>query len=311
MRRPTPWLLFIAIASVPIFVSANILSEKISLNKITHKEKSTYRNILVLDGNKDRCLSFGSKNSLQSCILKNDPRKMSFAYTKALLASLYINPDPKNVLVIGMGGGIIPMALRNIIPSASIYTVEVDQSVVNVASVYFGYRQDSNNQVFIDDGRMFVRKQLRQKNHYDLVILDAFDKEFIPEHLLTKEFISQIHELLSENGVLASNTFHNDLFWQYVAATYQSVFGEMLQLKADSNIVLLAQKSTRDLSGADSMKSIKVNAANLDKAFRPFATNSNEILPEISKLEHPTNPSVRVLTDQYSPANLLLKVKLR
>jgi hypothetical protein len=117
--------------------------------------------------------------------------------------------------------------------------------------------------------------------------------------------------LLDENDVLASNIFHNDLFWQYVAATYKSVFGEMLQIKADSNVILLAQKSTRDLSGSDSMKSIKDNAANLDKAFRSFATNSNEILPEISKLEHPTNPSVRVLTDQYSPANLLLKVKLR
>lgn len=302
-------MLFVAIASFHIFAFAEISSEKISLKKIVYKEKSIYRNILVLDGDKDRCLSFGAKNSLQSCILKNDPRKMSLAYTKAMLASLYINPDPKNVLVIGMGGGIIPMALRSIIPSASIDTVEVDQSIVNVASAYFGYKQDSNNHAFIDDGRMFVRKKLRQKAHYDLVIIDAFDKEFIPEHLLTKEFLSQIHQLLSENGVLASNTFNIDFFRQYGAATYQSVFGEMLQIKADNNIVLLSQKSTRDLNGPDSMKSIKYNALNLDKAFKPFSTSSSEILPEISRLEHPTNPSVRVLTDQYSPANLLLKVK--
>ena len=35
------------------------------------------------------------------------------------------------------------------------------------------------------DGRVFVKRALRSGQKYDLVMLDAYEHEYIPEHLLT------------------------------------------------------------------------------------------------------------------------------
>ena len=62
-------------------------------------------------------------------------------------------------------------------------------------------------------------------------MLDAFDHEYIPEHLLTREFLQEIKGLLAERGVLAANTFASSRLYDFESATYYSVFGEFYRLK--------------------------------------------------------------------------------
>ena len=61
--------------------------------------------------------------------------------------------------------------------------------------------------VFEEDGRVFAKRMGKQGIRYDLVMLDAFDHEYIPEHMLTREFLLEIKGLLTPQGVLAANTF--------------------------------------------------------------------------------------------------------
>ena len=43
--------------------------------------------------------------------------------------------------------------------------------------------------VFEEDGRAYVRRAARAGKTYDLIMLDAYDHEYIPEHMLTQEFL--------------------------------------------------------------------------------------------------------------------------
>ena len=42
-----------------------------------------------------------------------------------------------------------------------------------------------------------MKRALRGTQRYDLIMLDAFDHEYIPEHLLTQEFLQEVKSLLA------------------------------------------------------------------------------------------------------------------
>ncbi|KAK6122905.1 hypothetical protein DH2020_043371 [Rehmannia glutinosa] len=67
-------------------------------------------------------------------------------------------------VVIGLGAGLLPMFMKNCLPSLMIEVVELDPVVLDVAREYFGFREDERLKVHITDGIKFVRRKqiLRQ-----------------------------------------------------------------------------------------------------------------------------------------------------
>lgn len=261
--------------------------------------KSLYRNITVTEDDGLRCMKFG-RNAVgrQSCVQLSDHDKLVFNYTKMMMASLYLNPDPKHVLIVGLGGGSLPSTLQKMYPNARIDVAEIDPAITEVAKKYFYFTPGNKIQVTEEDGRVFVKRALKKKEKYDLVMLDAFDHEYIPEHMLTKEFLQEVRGLLTEKGVLASNTFSSSKLFNYESATYYSVFGDFYRLKGGNRVILLRN------GGLPAMAEINQNAAFLENRLRPFGASKDELLPMIA-VESGWPADTRVLTDQYSPSNLL------
>src|ERR1044072_4356923 len=88
------------------------------------------------------------------------------------------------------------------------------------------------------DGRVFVKRAIREGRRYDLIMLDAFDHEYIPEHLLTREFLQEVNSLLAPGGVLAANTFSSSRLYDHESVTYAAVFGSFYNLKRDNRVIL-------------------------------------------------------------------------
>src|SRR5262249_7612045 len=158
---------------------------------------------------------------------------------------------------IGLGGGTLPMTFRELLPTAQIDVVEIDPAVVKVARKYFDFKTDAKMAVYEEDGRVFVKKQIKAGTTYDLVMLDAFEDDYIPEHLLTKEFLLEVKSLLTARGVLAANTFSSSRLYPYESVTYGAVFGEFYNLKV-ANRVIWAQSGA--LTG---LNELEANAAKL------------------------------------------------
>jgi spermidine synthase len=148
---------------------------------------------------------------------------------------------PEAILIIGLGGGTLPGALQKLLPAAKLDVVEIDPAVVRVAGKYFGFVPGPRTDVFEEDGRVFAKRMARQGIRYDLVMLDAFDHEYIPEHMLTREFLQEIKALLSPDGVLAANTFATSKLYDFESATYFSVFGPFYRLKRGNRVILVRQ----------------------------------------------------------------------
>ncbi len=263
------------------------------------RKRSLYRDILVYESDGQRCMKFGIyDNGKQSCISLSDPDRLVFDYTKMLLGALYLNPNPQRILVIGLGGGTVPGALQSMLPSAAIDCVEIDPAVADVAAKFFGFRPNRNTRVHIEDGRVFVKRAGQKKRTYDLIILDAFDHRYVPEHLLTREFLREVRALLSRDGIVAANTFSSSRLYHSESATYASVFGPFYNLKADNRVILAT------VGSLPTRQTLRTNADAIEAQLVPRGTGREPLLPLFS-LDVKWPSGTRVLTDQYSPANLL------
>jgi spermidine synthase len=268
--------------------------------RLVHAERSLYREVLVYQNGDVRCMCFtrNCRVGRQSCMDLRHPNRMVMHYPQMMLGALFVNPAPQSVLIVGLGGGTIPRALRQLLPNTHIDVVEIDPAVVRVASRYFDFAAGDKTRVIEADGRVYVKRALRTEQRYDLIMLDAFDHEYIPEHLLTREFLQEVKSLLTPQGVLTANTFSSSGLYEHESVTYEAVFGRFFNLKQENRVIV-----TR-LGGLPDAAQLRTSAGQFAAAFDSFGFDAAELLP-LFKQERDWNPQARVLTDQYSPANLL------
>jgi hypothetical protein len=188
----------------------------------------------------------------QTCISLTDDRYLVFNYMRTMMGALYVNPSPSRILIVGLGGGAIAGALQKMLPTAKIDAVEIDPAVVRVARTYFGFVPTQQTDIYEEDGRVFAKRMLKQGVKYDLVILDAFDHQYIPEHLLTREFLLEVRGLLTPRGVVTTNTYASTRLYDHESATYHSVFGNFYSLVTNNRVIIatVAGCPTRTSCGA-------------------------------------------------------------
>ncbi len=269
--------------------------------KLLHQERSLYRNIFVTDSGDEICMLFRYPVPLgrESCKLKSNPDKLIFDYTQMMMAGLYLNPKPAKLLIIGEGGGSIPTAIQEMYPDIQIDLVEIDAAVDRVAKRFFDFKPGPKMRVFIEDGRVFVKRIRAQNPQYNMIMLDAFDADYIPEHLLTREFLQEVKAILAPDGVLVANTFSNSALYDYESVTYRAVFGPFYNLKLGNRIIIAKNNGM-----LPPLTEIRANAALVEAQFQRRGTGSSFLLP-LFNTGIDWNPNTRVLTDQYSPSNLL------
>lgn len=268
--------------------------------KLLHSERSLYRDVLVYEGAGVRCMCFTRRCRIgrQSCMDVKRPDRMVMHYPQMMMGALYVRPTPRSVLIIGLGGGTIPRALVDLIPKVSIDVVEIDPAVVRMANKYFDFSASDRVRVHEADGRVFVKRAIREHRRYDLIMLDAFDHEYIPEHLLTREFLEEVKSLLAPDGVLAANTFSSSRLYDHESTTYAAVFPRFFNLKRDNRVIIAVNGTLPD------QMRLQTNSTRFDEAFASFGFGAAQLLPLFS-LRQDWDEDARVLTDQYSPANLL------
>lgn len=123
-----------------------------------------------------------------------------------------VNPDIKNVLVIGAGDGGTIRELVRYKSIENIDMVEIDEQVVRVCKSYLpftaGKLGDGRVNIKYEDGLKFVRTK---SDEYDLIIVDSTDPFGPGEGLFTKEFYGNCYKALKDNGILVNQ--HESVYY--------------------------------------------------------------------------------------------------
>jgi spermidine synthase len=250
-RRGVRLLLAFAGALLPPVQAQTAAVPATPVERRIHTERSALQTIVVVDSATRRCLRFGESDAAlnQSCVSHAAPARLEFSYSRAMVAvALLWRPQPARILVIGVGGGSIPMALANLLPAARIDAVDIDPAVIDVARRFFGLTPSERLRVVTQDGRDFVRQARAQGRRFDAVLLDAFDSEGIPPALFDRVFLADVRSLLAPGGVFMANTFAGTPSYAAESLAAEAVFRRFLNIKlgadADGNRLLVATRGT-------------------------------------------------------------------
>jgi hypothetical protein len=109
----------------------------------------------------------------------------------------------EKVLLLGLGLGSIPYMLEKVFDRDFQYTaVEVDDSVIYLAQKYVLDELKSPIETIQADAFAFVAQE---QSKYDLIAMDIFLDDVVPDRFEQQEFLLNLRSLLAENGLLLYN----------------------------------------------------------------------------------------------------------
>jgi len=269
--------------------------------RIAHLE-TVYNDIFVTKEANLLKLSFQWKGwrFYQSQTNLADPDDLPMPYSRTMSIAAIFPIDIKRVLVLGLGGGSIPVYLQRFLPDATIDAVELDPGVIDVARKYFGLRETGKFHLIPGDARMFLN---RQPEPYDLIFVDTFTGSYIPFHLMTKEFYQLVRNRLSPHGVAAFNflpskdVFESNVRTVSLVFEHIDIFNSGARDDWESNVIVLGRLDPS--SDAETLQ--KAVAAQERYKFR---FDVSKLITE-GRAPVPKELKGKVLTDDFAAADVL------
>jgi hypothetical protein len=204
-----------------------------------------------------------------------------------------LKPDPKRILIIGLGGGSIAKKYNHEFPSMELDVAEIDPEVIQVAKKYFFFQEGKNVRVHAQDGRLFL---MRAPKIYDIIVLDAYYADAVPFHLTTREFFQIADSKLSSKGAVVINMIGS------VTGPRSKIVRSMIKtsLWNSQNIIIVASKDPERVS----IQEIVKRAESLGRGL--FPDSLRDITDSYYDGPIPTD-DVPELTDDYAPTDSLLQ----
>lgn len=174
----------------------------------------------------------------QTRMLRWCPDVLLVGYTRTMLAALLLQPRPRRIGILGLGGGAQAKFCHRHLPDACIEAVESDAGVLALREVFRVPADDARLTVDHDDGARWLH---RRRERYDLLLVDAYDASGIPSALSSQAFYDDCRAALSADGVMASNLYATDV-GRHLARLRRAFDGRVLVLDepAMSNRVVFA-----------------------------------------------------------------------
>ena len=178
-----------------------------------HSDYNEVLHVFLKNGRYQLCTA----NAIYSYGDKYDNFRRSF--TQMDLAKM----DIDTVLLLGFGLGSIPYMLEKTFQKRYSYTgIEIDESIIYLASKYVLDELNSEIELIQADAYSYI---YQTNMRYDLICIDIFVDDKIPEVFLDVDFLEAVTENLTELGVLmfnhlaytkadkvAAEAYYNDIF---------------------------------------------------------------------------------------------------
>jgi spermidine synthase len=194
----------------------------------------------VTDARGVRTLHVGGE-AIQSAMRIDDPFALALDYTRCMMAFLLFHPEPREALMIGLGGGSLAKFFHRRLRATHVHVVELDPRVVHAARAHFALpADDARLKVEVGDGLEALSPQC-----CDVLVIDAYHDEAHAPELASPEFYDAAFLALSEPGALVVNFMDDDPKLDLYLRRLEAAFGgAVLAMHAlyDPNVLAFALK---------------------------------------------------------------------
>jgi spermidine synthase len=143
-----------------------------------------------------------SDAAIQSRMVLRHPDALALEYTRTMMGVLMFDPAPARVLMIGLGGGSLAKFCHRHLPRSELVVVEINPHVIALRERFKVPPDGPRFRIVEDDGARFVATTPLR---FDVLMVDAFDAERMPEALGARRFYDDCADALRPGGLLVAN----------------------------------------------------------------------------------------------------------
>jgi len=227
-----------------------------------------------------RSLHLGG-DAIQSSIRLDRPDELALDYTQAMMAFLLFQPLPREVLMIGLGGGSMARYIHQRMPGTRTTVVEINPKVLAAARSMFDFPlDDARLQVEIADGADYIRAHAESA---EVLLVDGFDDGKQPAALCTQAFYDAAYAALRSGGLMAVNFMAEekklDVYLQRVEKSFDE---RVICLTAADRVNIIAfafKRHPRELAWAELKKRARQLKKTHDLPFEEFIAGLKKMNP--------------------------------
>jgi len=212
----------------------------------------TYRKPFLIEDGEERtlevCLEAGSQSAM-SCA---DPDELIVPYTREMMAFLLLNPDPRHVVVAGLGGGSLVKYCHRHLPRTCLTAIEINPWVISLRDEFRIPADDERLTVVRADARDYFASAAAPA---DVVLIDLCDHRGAVPFLRNRDFLANVRSHLTEAGSAILNLVGTNEWCRDCTDAVRAVFGDpvvSVPIEDDGNLVLMAFKSPAAASALSS-----------------------------------------------------------
>ena len=197
-----------------------------------------------------------TNEATQSAMLFSDPDALISQDTRKMMAFLLFNPDPRRIVMIGLGGGSLAKFCYRHLPRSHITVVEINADVIALREEFCIPKDDDRFRVVHDDGAGYLE---RLDDQIDVLLTDAFDADGIALTLANSDFYSCAARQLTKDGMLVMNVWGPCGRYVENLAKARAALGDSLLLvpvAGDANVLLFAFKQAPPQSITDELEAV-------------------------------------------------------
>jgi spermidine synthase len=224
----------------------------------------TYGKPYVIDEGDTRSLYF-SRELTQSGMRLSDPDALEFRYTQKMMGFLLFMPQPRHILLLGLGGGSLAKYCYRHLPAARITAVEVDADVLALRPLFLVPPDDARLRVLHSDAARYLQTWDARA---DVVMIDAFDRHGFSASVGRRAFYHDVRAALSPPGVLVANLVGSrEVREQHLAMIADAFNGNLIVMPVlnDGNYLVFA---FRDASFEPRWRWIEAQARPMQARYR-------------------------------------------
>ena len=187
----------------------------------------------------ERRLHF-TQEATQSAMSLLEPDSLIAPYTRKMMAFLLMNPNPRHILMLGLGGGSLAKFCYRNLPKTRITVVEIDAHVIAMRDEFLIPRDDARFHVVHGDGAHHLEVMEGQT---DVLLVDAFDADGVATSLTDAQFCRAAARRLTERGVVVMNLWGKAERYNAVLSQAATAFGAhalLVSVSGESNRLLFA-----------------------------------------------------------------------
>ncbi len=181
----------------------------IQLPKVVYSAESQYNGLIeVLEKGEDRYLVV---NKVHQSVSHNSPPAKRRYWGRVVEILQKTEPNLKNILILGLGGGTLSHLIHNAFPNVTITSVDIDPVMIDIALKYFDVGEIPNHYIISADAcRVVVEPTIYglNKSMFQAIIVDIYLGEEFPDLGDSGNFLSALKSLVIPGGLILINRIY-------------------------------------------------------------------------------------------------------